>query len=69
MSPIKPVSMQENIQDLILSIVEEILEERELDEISVSGNVAGYGAPLGFKPKKRKNQRPKVKGIEVYYKK
>ena len=69
LSPIKPVSMQENIQDLILSIVEEILEERELDEISVSGNVAGYGAPLGFKPKKRKNQRPKVKGIEVYYKK
>jgi hypothetical protein len=49
--------------------VEEVLEEKELDEISVSGNVAGYGAPLGFKPKKKKNERPKVKGIEVYYKK
>ena len=69
LSPIKQNSLSEDIQNLILSLVEEVLEEKELDEISVSGNVAGYGAPLGFKPKKKKNERPKVKGIEVYYKK
>jgi hypothetical protein len=69
LSPIRQNSLSEDIQNLILSLVEEVLEEKELDEISVSGNVAGYGAPLGFKPKKKKNERPKVKGIEVYYKK
>jgi hypothetical protein len=61
--------MEARLKEIIRSIVKEIQSEKELEEMSVTGNVAGYNTPAAFsKPgqtKKKNNRLANVTGGEV----
>jgi len=61
--------MEARLKEIIRSIVKEIQAEKELEEMSVTGNVAGYNTPAAFsKPGQtaKKNKRlANVSGGEV----
>jgi hypothetical protein len=61
--------MEARLKEIIRSIVKEIQSEKELEEMSVTGNVAGYNTPAAFsKPgqtKKKNNRLASVTGGEV----
>jgi hypothetical protein len=61
--------MEARLKEIIRSIVKEIQSEKELEEMSVTGNVAGYNTPAAFsKPGQtaKKNKRlANVTGGEV----
>jgi hypothetical protein len=61
--------MSNRLKEIIRGIVEEIQNEKELEEMSVTGNVAGYNTPAAFsKPGqtgKKNNRLAKVTGGEV----
>jgi len=45
--------------NLIKSLTEEILDEEDLDEMTSTGNIAGYSTPFAFTGKKKKNKKKK----------
>ncbi len=52
------IKNKKSFNDLIRSLSEEILDEEELDEITATGDVAGYSTPKAFgktSKKKKKN--------------
>jgi hypothetical protein len=55
-----------SLEEILFSIIEEVLEEDELEEASGAGAAGGFSLPIGQKPSYAKSERPKVKGIEVY---
>jgi len=61
--------MSNRLKEIIRGIVKEIQSEEELDEMSVTGNVAGYDTPAAFsKPgqtKKKNNRLASVTGGTV----
>ena len=61
--------MSNRLKEIIRGIVKEIQSEKELEEMSVTGNVAGYNTPAAFsKPGqtgKKNNRLAKVTGGEV----
>ena len=61
--------MSNRLKEIIRGIVKEIQSEKELEEMSVTGNVAGYDTPAAFsKPgqtAKKNNRLAKVTGGEV----
>ena len=61
--------MSNRLKEIIRGIVKEIQDENELEEMSVTGNVAGYNTPAAFsKPgstAKKNNRLAKVTGGEV----
>jgi hypothetical protein len=61
--------MENRLKEIIKGIVKEIQSEKELEEMSVTGNVAGYDTPAAFsKPgqtAKKNNRLAKVTGGEV----
>jgi hypothetical protein len=61
--------MSNRLKEIIRGIVKEIQDEKELEEMSVTGNVAGYNTPAAFsKPGqtgKKNNRLAKVTGGEV----
>ena len=61
--------MENRLREIIKGIVKEIQSEKELEEMSVTGNVAGYNTPAAFsKPGQtaKKNKRlAKVTGGDV----
>jgi hypothetical protein len=61
--------MENRLKEIIKGIVKEIQSEKELEEMSVTGNVAGYNTPAAFsKPGQtaKKNKRlAKVTGGDV----
>jgi hypothetical protein len=61
--------MENRLKEIIKGIVKEIQSEKELEEMSVTGNVAGYDTPNAFsKPGqtgKKNNRLAKVTGGEV----
>jgi hypothetical protein len=61
--------MENRLKEIIKGIVKEIESEKELEEMSVTGNVAGYDTPNAFsKPGqtgKKNNRLAKVTGGEV----
>jgi hypothetical protein len=61
--------MSNRLKEIIRGIVKEIQSEKELEEMSVTGNVAGYNTPAAFsKPgqtKKKNNRLAKVTGGTV----
>lgn len=61
--------MEARLREIIKKIVKEIQAEKELEEMSVTGNVAGYNTPAAFaKPgqTKKKNKRlASISGGEV----
>ena len=61
--------MQDKLKDLIKSIVKEIMDEDgELEEITVTGDVAGYNTPFAFAGKKGKKKKNKVSTNSTGYK-
>ena len=51
------VKTKKSFNDLLETLVEEILDEEDLDEITVTGDVAGYSTPKAFSKKKRKQKK------------
>ena len=58
------IKTKKHFNEIIKSLTEEILDEEELDEISVTGNVDGYSTPFAFKGK-GKNGKKKNKEIST----
>ena len=54
------IKTKKSFNDLLESLVEEILDEEELDEITVTGNIDGYNTPMAFTGKKGKKKKKKV---------
>ena len=44
------IKTKKSFNDLLESLVEEILDEEELDEITTTGDVEGYNTPFAFDP-------------------
>ena len=65
------IKNRKSFNNLIKSLTEEILEEEDLDEMTSTGNVAGYMTPMAFtgggpsrekKKKRKKNSHRKKIG-------
>ena len=54
------IKTKKHFNEIIQSLTEEILDEEELDEITVTGNVDGYNIPFAFTGKKGKKKRKKI---------
>ena len=54
------IKTKKSFNDLIKSLTEEIMEEEDLDEITVTGNVAGYNTPFAFTGKKGKKRKKRI---------
>ena len=48
-----------SFNNLIKSLAEEILDEEDLEEITATGNVAGYSTPFAFTGKGKKGKKKK----------
>ena len=55
------IKNKKSFNNLIKSLTEEILDEEDLDEMTVTGNVAGYSTPFAFTGKSKKNKKKKKK--------
>ena len=62
------IKNKKSFNDLIKSLVEEIVEEEDLDEISTTASVDGYNTPFAFTGKKGKKKKKKVATNSTGYK-
>ena len=53
------VKTKKHFNEIIKSLTEEILDEEDLDEITVTGDVAGYNTPFAFTGGKKKKKKYK----------
>ena len=51
------IKTKKHFNEIIKSLTEEILDEEELDEITVTGDAEGYGTPFAFSKKKKKRKK------------
>ena len=51
------VKNKKHFNEIIKSLTEKILDEEDLDEITVTSDVAGYGTPFAFGKKKKKHKK------------
>ena len=51
------IKTKKHFNEIIQSLTEEILDEEELEELTVTGDVAGYGTPFAFGKKKKKRKK------------
>ena len=51
------IKTKKHFNDILKRIAFEMMEEEELDEITVTGDVAGYSTPKAFSKKKRKQKK------------
>ena len=54
------IKTRKSFNNLIKSLTEEVLEEEELDEITVTGDIDGYNTPLAFTGKKGKKRKKNI---------
>ena len=54
------IKTKKNFNEIIKSLTKEIVEEEELEEITVTGNVDGYNTPFAFTGKKGKKRKKKI---------
>ena len=54
------IKTRKSFNNLIKSLAEEIVEEDELDEITVTGNIDGYSTPFAFTGGKGKKKNKKI---------
>ena len=52
---------RKSFNNLIKSLTEKILDEEDLDEITTTGNVAGYNTPFAFTGNSKKSKKKKKK--------
>tara|TARA_R110000782_G_scaffold226615_1_gene313422 strand:+ start:410 stop:715 length:306 start_codon:yes stop_codon:yes gene_type:complete len=62
------IKNKKSFNNLIKSLVEEIVEEEDLDEISTTASVDGYNTPFAFTGKKGKKKKKKVATNSTGYK-
>ena len=62
------VKTKNHFNDLITSLTEEILDEEELEEMSVTGNIDGYMTPFAFSGKKGKKKKKQISTNSTGYK-
>ena len=62
------VKTKKHFNDLITSLTEEILDEEELEEMSVTGNIDGYMTPFAFSGKKGKKKKKQISTNSTGYK-
>ena len=48
------ITTKKSFNDLLESLVEEILDEEELDEITTTNDIGGYSTPFAFDPEGEK---------------
>ena len=53
------IKTKKHFNSLIKSLAEEILDEDDLDETTVTGNVVGYNTPFAFTGGKKKKKKYK----------
>ncbi len=53
------IKNKKSFHNLVKSLVEQIIEEEDLDEITTTGNVDGYSTPFAFTGKSKKNKKKK----------
>ena len=53
------IKTKKSFNNLIKSLTEEILDEEDLDEITATGNIAGYSTPMAFTGGKKKKKKSK----------
>ena len=51
------IKTKKHFNEVIKSLTEEILDEEELDEITVTADIAGYNTPFAFTGKKGKKKK------------
>ena len=51
------IKTKKHFNEIIKSLTEEILDEESLEEITVTGNVAGYNTPFAFGSKTKKDKK------------
>ena len=51
------IKNRKHFNEIIKSLTEEILDEEELDEITTTGNIAGYSTPFAFRGKGKKSKK------------
>ena len=54
------IKTKKHFSEIIESLTEEILDEEELEEITVTGNIDGYSTPFAFSGKKGKKKKKEV---------
>ena len=63
------IKNKKSFNNLIKSLTEEILDEEDLDEMTATGNVAGYSTPKAFSTKsdekKKKKKLTKSTGYSI----
>ena len=62
------IKTRKHFNSLIKSLTEEILDEEELDELTVTANVDGYNTPFAFTGKKGKKKKKQVATNSTGYK-
>ena len=55
------IKTKKHFNEIIEDIISEIIEEEELDEITVTGDVEGYNTPFAFDPEGKKKKKKKYK--------
>ena len=56
------IKTKKSFNDLLESLVEEILDEEDLDEITTSGDAGAYMTPMAFDPEGEKKKKKKKIG-------
>ena len=54
------VKTKKHFNEIIKSLTEELLDEEDLEEITVTGDVAGYNTPFAFTGKKGKKKKKQI---------
>ena len=57
------IKTKQSFNDLLESLVEEILDEEDLDEITTSGDAGAYMTPMAFDPEGENKKKKKKKKI------
>ena len=53
------IKTKQSFNDLLESLVEEILDEEDLDEITTSGDAGAYMTPMAFDPEGKNKKKSK----------
>ena len=62
------IKTKKHFSEIIKSLTEDILDEEDLDEMTSTGDVAGYNTPFAFTGKKGKKKKKKVATNSTGYK-
>ena len=54
------IKNKQSFNNLIKSLTNEILEQEDLEEITTTGNIAGYNTPFAFTGRKGKKKKKEI---------